>query len=281
MSAAATRRALFALLRHVEEQTLTGVVRLQTPDGRALGQLMVAHGRLCFAAPAEGQTPIGKLLARHDQEFQRRLDAIALDARGRNMRLCEALLSQGTLDLGALRAGLRGQTARALLAMATGAESLERRFSAARDDYDHQLTFSALDMFTAASSLLDDAPEDMALRLFCEYAQDADAALLLLRASDPSGLPSPVAALGLEQASLLDAVTIARSAVAMAQPRLLPSPARAQVTCYAGPFGVWVVATGSERITLLRTGPGFEAGQMLGLALSLARRAQPPARASL
>lgn len=274
MSAAGTRRALFALLRHVEEQTLTGVVRLQTAEGRALGQLMVARGRICFAAPAEGQTRIGELLASDDHAFQQRLDSIALDARRRNVRLCEALLGQGALDLTALRSGLRGQAARALLAMTSDAEAPERHFQPARDDYDHRLTFSALDAFTAASALLDDAPEDMALRLFCEYAHDADAALLLLRPSDPNGLPSPLAARGLEQASLLDAVTIARSAMAMAQPRALTATERVRVTACTGPHGVWVAATGDERITLLRTGPGFEAGQILGLALRLARRAQ-------
>jgi hypothetical protein len=272
----AIRRGVFALLRRVEDEELTGVLDLADVDERAAGRVMAARGRLCFVAPAAGQTPIGTLLAGPDEDTQRRLDQAALDARRRGVRLCEALLDSHALDLEALRTGLRRQAAWGLVSMtrAAGERGLRTRFSSVRDDYDHRLTFSALDVFTHCSAMLDDAPEDLALHLFCEYAPQADAALLMLRPADAAGLPLPVAVRGgLEHASLRDVVALARSALAMLHPAALAYAGQGLRVCsFVGPGGVWVGASGAQRLTLLRTGPGFEAGQMLGLALRLARR---------
>ncbi len=282
VSRALVRRALFALLRRVEQDAVTGRLTLAAADGRVLGHAVLAGGRVCFVAPIEDHERIGEILAGEDLEFQRRLDQAALAARARGLRLCEALLEDGQVELPTLRQGLRRQAAAALLSMASSAGGVVMRqgFVPARDDYDRRLTFSPLDVFLACSALLDDAPDDQARRLFSEYAEHADAALLLLHpGASREALPLPLAARGLEQASLHDIVAIARSAWAMARPSAVVAGAgETRVVAFSGALGVWVGASGAERIALLRTGPAHEAGQMLGLALRLLRGAPERAR---
>lgn len=274
MSAGAVRRALFVLLRRIEDDALTGVLDVSDTRARPLGRVMAAHGRLCFVAPADAAAPAGT--DPDDEDVRRRLDEAAREARRRGTRLSAVLLEGAGGDLATLRAGLRRHAAQGLLSMARAAGDAcwRTEFTPARADFDAGLTFSALDVFTACSALLDSAPADFAQRLFHEYAGEADAALLLLlRPGESGGLPLPLAVRGLEHASLRDVAGIGRSALSMLHPEALAhADAGARVASYQGAGGVWVGASGTLRLALLRTGPSFEAGQMLGLALRLARQ---------
>jgi hypothetical protein len=123
----------------------------------------------------------------------------------------------------------------------------------------------------ASSSEADSAPRDRAQQLFEEYAEGSDAALLLRRPSDPSGLLLPLAARGLEEATLQEVICLSRSAAEMSAPRKLQAAGLVpRVTVFAGRDGVWVCARGEYRVALIRTGREFSAGQIVGFAIRLA-----------
>jgi hypothetical protein len=262
-------RVIFNLLRRLERDAVTGLVEVRDADGSLRGHMMVAAGRLCFAAPAAGQTPIGQLLVEEDPEFSAELLQAVADAKARNLRLCESLLSEGHMPLDRLRKALRRQIGCALLAMSRCAGEPALDVRPARDDYDRRLTFSGVDAFLAAAARLDDDPPDEAQRLFEEYVGYSDAALLLA-GGESHALPLPVAACGLEEMSLGEVVHLARSAAETGQPQAL---ARAGVSPYllvfSGSGGVWVCGKGRARLVLMRTGPEFGAGQIVGFAARL------------
>lgn len=271
------QRLLFGLLRRIEREQPTGLVRVLDGGGQPLGQVMVARGRVCCVAPAQGQPPIGAILAGEDAIVDSALEEAVRYARAHKIRLCEALLERGRLELPRLRAGLLRQAADGLVAMAVaesapGEAAIE--VSAARDDYDHRLTFTALDVFLSVARRLDQAPRDAGQALFEEYADYCDAALLLRRADESEALPLPVDARGLEESSLAEIGRLARTALALCQPEpLLRAGVVPRAAVYSSPQAVWVVAAGETHIALIRTGPQFGAGQVLGVALRLSREA--------
>jgi len=261
------------MLGRIEQDGLTGLVHVRGADGEPIGHIMATEGRLCFAAPAEGHRPIGEWLAQEDPSFRERVDRAVHLARSRKVRLCEALLAEQEADLPILRAALRAQTARALLAIAEHCPDAgpQLDLQPARADYDPRLTFSALDVLLATSSAADSAPRDRAQQLFEEYVETSDAALLLRRPSDPNSLPLPLAARGLEEATLQEVICLSRSAAEMSAPRGLQAAGLVpRVTVFAGRDAVWVCALGEYRVALIRTGREFSAGQIVGYALRLA-----------
>ena len=272
----ADRKVVFELLRRIEQEGSTGLVQLLDNAQQPLGHVMVAGGRLCYAAPREGHARIGELLAKGNPVFELRIAKAVRDAKARGVRLCEALLEAGMLNLDAIRAGLREQTSHALLAMTSSCPAgwtPAMDLTPARDDYDRRLTFSAIDIFLAISQALDTAPPDGAARVYEEFAASSEGALLLVRGTGEASLPLPVAARGLEETSLSQVVKIARAAADMSRPApLAKAGIEPRVIVFSGRGGVWVGATTRYRIALIRTNPQYDAGQVVGLALRFCRQ---------
>jgi hypothetical protein len=263
------RRALFALLHHVEKPGTTGLVTVHR-GGRPLGSIMAAHGRLCFAAPTEGHTRIGELLAEDQPEVAEKIDEMVRQARQERRRLCEVILESRALPFESVRQSLCRQTARAVLAIveAAGGAPPELDVSPARDDYDRRLTFTALEVFLTASGAMDRLPPDLAGEVFSALPEGSDAALLLLRGADWGTLPVPVAARSLGDASLPDIAGVARAASETCRhPALEPARLEPTFALHRMPGAAWLGVVGESRLALLRI-----TGDAAGVLRSLRER---------
>jgi len=252
----------------VEREGTTGLVSVRSLDGQEHGRLMVARGRLCFAAAALGHVRIGDMLAGDDDAAAGQLETLAQRARQRGQRLCEAVLETGSADAQRLRDALLRQATAALLSIANGLGESEPVLDVvpARDDYDPRLTFTVLDVFLAISRRLDTLGRDASSDLFDEWVADGRrAAVLFLHGHDAKSPALPIAARGLPASSLADIVTVAREAgrlcgrsafpLAWVEPRIVPPT----------PGGtVWVCATSDTRFLLLRCLELTDADQFVG-----------------
>lgn len=262
------RRVAFGILERIERDGTTGLVAVHSPDGEEHGRLMVARGRLCFAAAAQGHVRIGEMLAAEDGAVSALLETLALQARQRGKRLCEVILEQGAVDVQRLRDALLRQATMALLAIGQGLADAEPVLDVApaRDDYDPRLTFTSLDVFLAISRSLDTAPPDAAAEIFDRWSADGRrAAVLFLHGPEPHSPALPLAARGLPASSLAEVVGVAREAgricgrsafpLAWVEPRLrLPTPGTT----------VWVCATADNRFLLLRCLDPADAERFVG-----------------
>jgi hypothetical protein len=260
-------RSLFGLLSDLERRKLTGLARYLSAAGEELGCVMATQGRICFAVCRDDHRPVGAILREIEPAVGAHVEAAVKHARRRGGRLCEALLATSAVPLPTLRQALCRQISNALLRVAAAVDVPTRiDCRPARDDYDPRLTFTTMEAFIAAVASTDSAPLDGASRVYGEYAEDADAAVLFLRHAEPSGLPLPVAANGLDQATLADLGSLARDARSIAAPTTWPvdDPVRLALLCSSD--AVWLCANGERRTALVRTNASFGAGQIFGFA---------------
>jgi hypothetical protein len=244
-------RAQFDILRRIEEESATGLAQLRDPAGRALGEIVARHGRVCLAVAAPrfeftlpGEDPVGRA----------QIGALARQVAERKGRIGEAILRQGEPLLSRFRSALLRQTAGALSAMVEPwcVSEGALRFTPARDDYDERLTFSALTVLTASATLGRPPRPDLAARLFHAFAASPEAALLLVKPSAGGGLPLPLAARGLEGATLAAVVAIARGSAGASRPASL-AEADAGLRSFEGEHGFWICAAGDHQIAMIRT----------------------------
>lgn len=261
---------------------MTGLATLCGEGGVAAGHLVVSQGRMCFAVqpPGDDSDGAGAVGVGSSTRF---LVEAACEARAKEEQLCKTLL-RGHHVL-AVRTALRQEIClglRSLVAALRGKPpSLELK--PARDDYDPRLTFSALDVFLAATAPTEWDPADVAYRVFVEYREEADAALLFDRTSGAAGhsLPVPVAACGLEDASLTAVVSLGRAALGIAIAFGRPSwGGSTHLMSFNSRSAIWVCVLSERNLALIRTDAQFGAGQVLGFATALVNRpgrSAPPA----
>jgi len=262
------RRALFGLLRWIEEREPTGVVRVSLGQAH-VGSVVVAEGRLCLAVC---ERPAPEAERGFQDAGYEALDRLVSRAQGNGRRLCEAALDSPPDELDRIRGALKRQTAAGALAIADACAWGEPLFqsSQAANDYDPRLTFGPLQIFLAALASTDDAPTDTARRIFERFVEAGDAALLLTQSREPGGLPFPVAAHGLEEATLAEVIAIARSAREMCSPPMLTRASIAPRFVVMRGVGVtWVCVTGESRLTLVRTSGKVDAGPVISRAMRL------------
>jgi hypothetical protein len=265
---------LFGILRSLEADGRTGLIRV-CAGSEVVGHVMIAAGRLCFAASVEGHTPIGRMLTEGDPTLVAELDEAVHEARSSGSRFCEVVLKKGSLALERIRYSLLLQTVRALAAIVDRLAEAGASFdlTPAADDYDRRLTFTAMEVLVATLAASDTDPPDNAAELFAEFAEYAEGAFLFVRGAGPGTLPFPVAVRGLEEGKLQDVLVLARAAHEMSLPLgLARAGIQPRVVTFQGPGGSWVCGTGQTRIALIRTSPRCEAGQVVGYALRLWRR---------
>lgn len=266
-------RAQFDILRRIEEESATGLAELRDPAGRELGQIVARRGRVCFAAAAlrfEFTIPSEDVASRTE------LGELARRVAEQKGRIAEVILRQGEPAVSRFRSVLLRHSAGALSAMVepwcVSAGSL--RFTPARDDYDERLTFSALSLLTASATLGRPPRRDLAARLFHGFASSPEAALLLVKPSAGGGLPLPLAARGLERASLSAVVAIARGASGASRPpRLDEAGADPRLLSFEDEQGVWLCAAGDHQIAMVRAAGAGGLARMAGHASALLRQA--------
>ena len=199
-SLARQRRQLFRVLQWVEHLDGSGVATLSSDRGPA-GDLLVSRGRLCLAVPAAGD--LG-----HDQLGEDLTQAVG---RARVAgRFSETLASWAGEPLLAVRRELLHLTAANLLEVVGSADEsgLHVALRPARDDYDQRLAFSASETFVACLGRLLAASMAAAAPLL--GAIDCPTFLVLARSGEAGEMPYPVAARGLEAATLADLLHLGR-----------------------------------------------------------------------
>jgi hypothetical protein len=266
-------RAQFDILRRIEEESATGLAELRDPAGRALGQIVARRGRICLAAAA----PCFEFTLPGDDRVARaQVGSLARHVAERKGRIGEAILRQGEPAVSRFRSVLLRHTAGALSAMVEPwcVSEGTLRFTPARDDYDVRLTFSALTVLTASATLGRPPRRDAAARLFHGFAASAEAALLLVKPSAGNGLALPLAARGLEGASLSAVAAIARGSAGASRPAgLVEAGADPRLLSFEGEQGVWICAVGDHQIAMLRADGEAGVARVVSQASSLLRRA--------
>lgn len=265
-------RALYLLLRQLENIEGTGIACVRGVQGNDVGRVMVSHGRLCYAATPDLQR-VGQILVAADPAFDRLVALAVEQASTEGRRLCEVLLAQGVEHLPALREGLRRQIVLALNGMlARDGAPRVLEFVPARDDYDLRLTFTPFDVLLALRREQGAARADNAT-LFFESCRGHAGAALLLQRSESTALPVPLAADGFDDLRLEQLVRLARAAEAACVGGAVGRP---RLVARIGIKVAWVGVVSPGHLALVRSGPALSATHLLSLALRAVNTSPQP-----
>jgi hypothetical protein len=267
--AARRRRAIFGLLHRAEQHGLTGLIRISAATVE-VGQLIVDRGRVCLAASAElDATPDPQT------DDDRAWAPIVNRAVSQGISLSRCVEDMDGTGIERLRASLRTICAHALrrmgdaLASTTAPPDLD--VHRARQDYDHRLTSSALEVFLActADTQLDGSPISRAYAAF-----SASGATALFAQLERGGRTAPVLTTGYNLGSLTlrAAISTVRSAAELCRSWPMPDAESLEPACVvlSGDGGTWACFASRSGLALFRHSDSSKTEALINWALSRA-----------
>lgn len=247
-----TLRRVFALLERCERQSGAGVLALTGPS-RCRGSFVLLHRRACLVTL--GPPGWQGLLAAADSEGAEMLRQLGARARSRGQRLEAVITEAGQAAADRIRAVLLEESARSLVRLVEGRlqDESERPVDPLSDlsrwrfewrpvegVYPARLTFSMLQLYEAATLLLEAPPAAFPGRLFDEHASACELALLLWEDPLNPSSPVPIRAAGPRITSLAGVRSLAQAVASISSPAELEhEPPR--VVAFGSPWSQCVV----------------------------------------
>ena len=190
------RMGLVAILAELEQVGTQGRLRLVTRRGEGPFDFVLCGGRLCFVAGPTGEPRLGDILRLEAPDQAWEFESALTEAYRRDRPLGEVLAAMGPEALAHVRRGLRGQIARALVAVARrDLEGAHRAWVPLDGAFESTLTFPAREILTAASGRLSEPKDDLPEFLY-RAVPEASGLVALFRRE--MGALMPVKARGME-----------------------------------------------------------------------------------
>lgn len=214
------RRALFDVLRAVERETGSGVLRFAVGT-EEVGAIVVQDGLVCFADARPAPDLPEPDESRADAEARAELASVALRAQEARTSLRAAIFEGANGAAERLCHALRLETVRALrtLAQWNATEAVGRWLDATAPGYDRRLTFVPADLFVAVLGVDEPAGRTGTMDLFDGFRASSSRGLLLSREPGLESVPYPIACHGFAaDATLQDLMVLTRFAGELMRP---------------------------------------------------------------
>lgn len=271
MNASYSVNPLFSLLRLIESLGGTNIFEICLNDGRRVAEIGVQNGRICWVSAPVREVRLGETIGRLQEiyaqpEWIEKFSEIAAAARAEDKPFGEALLERKEVPYEIVRAALRRQIVRNIQALlkACGTEALSCRRQELPVSYSDRLTFNFVEVVLAVASAGDRLPRDASHKIFMQYQDRAEAALLLVRSKDLRRLPLLLKSRGLGLVSLDQVIQVCKTVqTSFESPEFNPGREPLVSLVQTGLDGVWVGVNSERRTAILRFADAKTAEQAL------------------